>query len=529
MRVSRVLLPAVLFLTLVPLASAAPQHRETTTVEVVQIPVYVTSSGSSVRGLTRDDFTLRVNGRTQKIDYFDVIDFSALSAEQVRDPRQRRLYVLTFDLANMAPYSMLRAKRAAEQYLAGAQPSDYFAIALLNRDDEVEFIVPFTRDQATLRRAVASFSAASPSDPLRLTVSAGERMALINDDASEIRDLQRMGASVSAELVANRARYRVDDQMDALGQLAKRLGPLEGYKRVVLLSQGFDSLLLGGNRQASHAVGGAAPITAGPIADLPQLTSLSSMQQRQSPGFDARLLGSQGRMQKEFAAAGVFLDAIDIAGLRPASIASNESLHFVIADTGGQLVDHLNDLTAAMQRLTDSQQVVYVLGFHAPDTGRKQNDIAVNVSGAPRRSLVSYRESYSSIAEKPSTRDALRLADIVTNDIPQNGITMTTAITTAPKRATVNIALPGQELLALDDVIVKGQALIYVYAGQTSVSFARKDIDVDVTRARANGLDGGNVAITQSFDLAPGTYAMKVLVRIDGHDTLAFARNDFKE
>jgi hypothetical protein len=204
-------------------------------------------------------------------------------------------------------------------------------------------------------------------------------------------------------------------------------------------------------------------------------------------------------------------------------------LHFVVADTGGQLVDHRNDLTAAMQRLTDSQQVVYVLGFHAPDTGRKQNDIAVNVSGAPRRSLVSYRESYSSIAEKPSTRDALRLADIVTNDIPQNGITMRTAVNSAPKRATVNIALPGQELLALagDDVIVKGQALIYVFAGQASVSFERKDFDVDVTRARSNGLDGGNIAITQSFDLAPGTYAMKVLVRIDGHDTLAFARNDF--
>jgi len=530
MRFSRVLLPAVLFLILVPLAGAAPQHRETTTVEVVQIPVYVMSSGASVRGLTRDDFTLRVNGRTQKIDYFDVIDFSALSAEQVRDPRQRRLYVLTFDLANMAPYSMLRAKRAVEQYLAGAPPSDYFAVALLNRDDEVEFIVPFTRDQATLRRAVASFSAASPSDPLRLTVSMGERMALINDEASEIRDLQRMGAGVSAELVASRARYRVDDQMDALGQLAKRLGPLEGYKHVVLLSQGFDSLLLGGFLQARNAVGGAAPITAGPIAEqLPQLTSLSSMQQRQSPGFDARLLGSQGRMQKDFAASGVFLDAIDIAGLRPASIASNESLHFVIADTGGQLVDHRNDLTSAMQRLTDSQQVVYVLGFHAPDTGRKQNDIAVNVSGAPRRSLVSYRESYSSIAEKPSTRDALRLADIVTNDIPQNGITMPTAVTTSSKRATVHVALPGQELLALagDDVIVKGEALIYVFAGQTSVSFARTDIGVDVTRARANGLDGGNIAITQSFDLAPGTYAMKVLVRIDGHDTLAFARKDF--
>ena len=100
MRFSRVLLPAVLILAPALTAYAAPQHRETTTVEVVQIPVYVTSSGVSVRGLTRDDFTLRVNGRTQKIDYFDIVDFSSLSSEQMRDPRQRRLYVLTFDLAS---------------------------------------------------------------------------------------------------------------------------------------------------------------------------------------------------------------------------------------------------------------------------------------------------------------------------------------------------------------------------------------------------------------------------------------------
>jgi hypothetical protein len=74
---------------------------------------------------------------------------------------------------------------------------------------------------------------------------------------------------------------------------------------------------------------------------------------------------------------------------------------------------------------------------------------------------------------------------------------------------------------------VKGEALLYVFLGQTSVSFARKGIDVDVTRARTAGLDGKNVEILQSFDLPPGTYALKVLVRLEGHDTLAFARKEF--
>jgi VWFA-related protein len=522
MRFTRLLLPAALFLTALPFAYAAPQQRETTTVEVVQVPVYVTTAGASVRGLTRDDFTLRVNGRPQKIDYFDVVDFASLSPDQARDPRQRRLYVLTFDVVNSSPNSALRAKRAAEKYLAGAQPSDYFAVALINRYNGIELLVPFTRDQALLRLAVAGFSAGSSTDPLRLTVTPADRAVLINTDSAEIAELRRIGSGVAVELAVEAARSRAEDQLDALGQLAERMAPLKGYKHIVLLSNGFDrSVIFGGSQPATSNLR---------IGSLSELTALRTRQQQQMlPGLDTRLPSSQRRMQRKFAAAGVFLDAIDLSGVRPFDMPPNDSLHLVVADTGGQVVEHRNDLSAAMQRLTDSQQIVYVLGFHAPDTGRKQNEIAVNVAGTPHGSTVTYREGYTSLAGKPSTHDGLRLADIITNDIPQNGITMTTSVATAPKHATVNVTLPGRELLALagDGAKVKGDALIYVFAGQTSVSFARKGIDVDVTRARSSGLGDGNVDITQPFDLPPGKYAMKVLVRIEGHDSLAFAREDF--
>jgi len=538
MRFSRVLLSSVLILAATPIAYSQ-QAKETTTVEVVQIPVYVTSYGASVRGLTRDDFTLRVNGRKHQIDYFDVVDFKSLSEEQMRDPRQRRLYVLTFDLANMAPFAMLRARNAAEEYLSAAQPSDYFAIALLNRYNEFEFIVPFTRDQVALRRAVASFSTSSTGDPLHLTVSSGDRIGLINDDASTIQDLRRMGESQTAAFVADIGRRRVDDQFETLGEVAKRLAPLEGYKHIVLLSRGFDSYLmmngatgLTGSILEGPRSGTMQQVTALPTSSFNGTSSPNYTRVREFNGFDSRLLESHLQMQKKFSSAGVFLDAIDIEGLRPAGRgSSNESLHFLVADTG-ELVEHRNDLKAAMQRLTDSQQVVYVLGFHAANTGRKQNSISVDVAGAPRGSYVNYRESYSSIADKPSSTDALRLADIVTNDIPQNGISMAAEVTPASKKATVKIALPGQELLAIadGDAVVKGDALLYVFAGQTAVAFEKKAINVDVNQARTSGLDGRNVELSQSFDLPPGGYALKVLVRLvraDGRDTLAFARKDF--
>lgn len=533
MRVSRQLLPAVLALFTIPFASAAPQHRDTTTVEVVQVPVYVTTAGTSVRGLTRGDFELRVNGRTQKIDYFDVVDFASLSPEQSNDPRQRRMYVLLFDLINSSPNSIHRARLAAEKYVETAQPSDYFAVALFNQFHGLEVVVPFTRDKASLRRAVASFSAASPGDPLRLTVTPAQRAAFVNTDRAEIEDLLSIGANAAAELAFDAVAGRVDDQMDALGTLAERMAPLDGYKHVVLFSSGFDSAIPSSATSQARAAGN---LRIEPLANfaLLQSTQWSSQTfsqpylQQSSTLIHTRLPGSQSRMRKRFAASGVFLDAVDVSGVRPFDMPSNDSLHFYVADTGGQVVEHRNNLLLAMHRLTDSQEVVYVLGFRPPESRHKQNEISVRVTGVPRGANIAYRESYSTTVDKVSSRDGLQLADIIINDIPQSGLTLKTAVTTAPKRATVNASLSGRELLALaGEERLTGEALLYVFSGQTSIAFARKGITIDAARARAGGLDQNGVAIEHSFDLPPGNYMMKVLVRVDGRDALAFAREEF--
>ncbi|HYU26944.1 MAG TPA: hypothetical protein VEO74_17170 [Thermoanaerobaculia bacterium] len=89
----------VLLLAAFPLFAA---HREVQNVEVVQVPVYVSTARGVVTGLTRDNFELFVNGQPRPFDYFDVIDFAKIAPLATPaapiDPRQRRLYVLLFDL-----------------------------------------------------------------------------------------------------------------------------------------------------------------------------------------------------------------------------------------------------------------------------------------------------------------------------------------------------------------------------------------------------------------------------------------------
>ena len=60
--------------------------------------VVTTADGNPIRGLTKANFDLRVNRRSQPIEYFDPIDFAAETASPTNGgQRYRRLYLFVFD------------------------------------------------------------------------------------------------------------------------------------------------------------------------------------------------------------------------------------------------------------------------------------------------------------------------------------------------------------------------------------------------------------------------------------------------
>lgn len=119
-------------LILLPAGAWAQTHHEVVTVEVVDVPVYVINHGKPVRDLTKGDFELFVNDKRQPIDYFERIDFAAAAAAAptearpatapVTDPRERRLFLLLFDLAYNRPSALARAQKAAATMVDRALP-----------------------------------------------------------------------------------------------------------------------------------------------------------------------------------------------------------------------------------------------------------------------------------------------------------------------------------------------------------------------------------------------------------------------
>lgn len=505
----RGLIPPLLLLLSV---TAFAQLHETMTVEVIDVPVYVTAAdGTPIRNLSRSAFSLFVNGKPQPIDYFDAIDFAprvAATPGRTPDLRERRLYLLLFDLAFSPPGLIARAQQASDVAVGRSDPAtDYFAVATYTRRDGVKFVTPFSNDHVLVRRAIETLTAGDMRDPLGVALSPkrrdawakieaqaqGKPLALSfgkgnewSDDAEAIDKIR--GGLANQEIARQPAKDDVNEQMTGLAALAASLATLEGQKHVVIFSVGFDPTL---------------------IADLGA-----------GYGEDPQLRRYREEMANAFRRAGAFLDAINVVGQRREQ--QDESLRRMAEPTGGQLVRNTNDLSQALDRLTSSQQAVYQLGFRRG--AATQGDIDVKVEGLPRGARVSFRTGFG----KPERGavNSLQLADIVTNDIPQNGLSAHVDI--KPEKgvgADITVLFKPREVVAR--LVAEKpwlEVLLYVFDehGGTAL-FESKRIPFDPQSPPTVSVAG----VRERAKLPPGRYIAKALLHIAGTNSLGFVREAF--
>jgi hypothetical protein len=118
-----------------------------------------------VRGLTRDAFSLLVDGKVRPIDYFDTIDFGAAQQQSPiaeRPQRDRRLYLLLFDLTFAVPARLAQAQAAAEKAVDQLNsPTDLFSVATFDSRRGVFFVTPFLRDRVAIKRALFTLRAST--------------------------------------------------------------------------------------------------------------------------------------------------------------------------------------------------------------------------------------------------------------------------------------------------------------------------------------------------------------------------------
>ncbi len=522
--------------------STLAQSGATVNVHVVEFPVTVLdATGNPVRGLTAANFSLYDEKKKQPITSFDTIDFAAskatASAIAPMNPAARRSFVLLFDLGFTSPRSMSRAQEAARRFVSeSVTPRDLVAVGTIHPDRGFRFITAFTTDRQLVASAIANPATFRGSDPLQLanqtvvwTYGGPDSPAPVIENTGHAADAdQHMREMASSATGQNEfaVRERIEREIDSMGSLARSLRMVPGRKQVILLSEGFEPRLLQGfdARGSKEQTKMNTQIVYGyqEKIDTDKIYGSSSS------------MTKINRMADSFRASDVVLHAIDVQGVRVQNninegsiINSNAGLFLVSRPTGGEVFQNSNDLSADFGRLLRQQEVVYVLGFHVPDSAPGQfHNLNIRLVNAPDGARVVQGTGYFERGRDTAVERALTNAEIIVNDIPQHDLRLNVLATPFPPPAAgksaqvpVVIDINGADLIRETSTTIGG-ADIFVYAFDSG-GIVRDRLYDRVTlevakvgdRVRATG-----VRYIGTLMLPPGSYAVKALVRTGDPD-----------
>lgn len=485
--------------------------------------------GNLVRGLTLKDFTITEDNRPQTISTFDfeeldivtttTTEASALPSlkEELKptapagakptvaagakpaapEPRpavsvrDKRIMVLFFDLSSMQPEDVGRAADSARQYVNGQMsPADTMAIVSLSTSINVD--QDFTSSKEDLLAAL---------DRLSPVEGAAFAEQIVGEDAPDT------GAAFTPD-DSEFTIFNTDRRLDALRALADTLADVEQKKSVIYFSSGMTG---GGlDNQASlrtvidHAVRANVSIYA---ADTRGLAAVV-------PGGDASQASAGG--------SGAF-SGRGMASARDRFSASQDTLTTLAEDTGGRAFFDRNDFTEVFTQVVKDTTAYYLLGYSSSNTvqdGRYRR-IRVRVNRPDLR--LEYRSGYfaprdfahSGRDDRQQQMQEFLLMGLPPTDLPVHADAGYFRV--GPNRYYIPLWLvvPGsnvpfstsrnQDRATLDilGVVRDAEARPIAYIQDTV------KLNVDATKE----VRRKNVQYATSFELPPGTYSLRLVVR----------------
>lgn len=545
MRPTYRLLLAALIVSLTASAQTPDKVQEKITVAVVEVPVTVVDrAGNPIRGLTTANFEIVDEGKSRPISSMDTIDFKSqesMNAVSALNPAARRNFMLLFDLSYSSPSSLQRAQIASRDFVAKmVQPRDRVAIATIDAEKGFRLLTAFTTDHKLISDAIGNPLSFRANDPLQLagTIPWGEVQETgasgstggrggAADATAEYNEMIRRENQVNDQY----QRQRAERQIGLLGGLAKALGSINGQKHVILLSEGFDPRVVQGRE-----------------------TGQSVEQQRQNDSIergeiwnvssDARFgsittMTTLDRLGEVAKRSDVVMHAIDIMGVRVdvdasagATHKSSEGLNMLALATGGTVFKNTNDVGSDFARLVKQQDVVYVLAFSAPtSTPGKYHTLKVKLVNVPGGRATA-RAGYYEPGKETAVERALTNAEVVMNDIPQNGVRVDALIAPFPTSSTnaqvpVMLEISGPDLIAAaKSGTPRADIMVYAFDEQ---GFVRDSLvqRMSFDLAKVGGtLKTNGMKFYGTMSLPPGRYAVKTLVASADPAVRGFVRTD---
>jgi VWFA-related protein len=499
--------------------SSTPQGgfvlKENAELVLTNVVVRDAKTGEFVRGLKQSDFTIYENGKQQQIATFDFqsvematplneATISGLAAgpngtsdkavvlAKPEDLRNHRLIVMFFDLTSMQPEDLDRSVEAAKTFLrTKMQRADL--IALVSLGDTLSVDQDFTADRDALIKKVGAYNGTQ-----------GQGFAQgANSNSNQVEDTTGYTPDESEYNDIN-----TDRELFALRAIAKSLERVSEKKSLLYFSGGISRD--GIENQASLR----AAINAAVRANLAIYSVDTRGLQAISPLGDASTGSLRG--------SGAYNGAALLNNMN-ANFASQEVMATLSSDTGGKAFFDSNDFAPAFAQVQRDTSEYYAIGFHSSNPARdgKYRRLAIKVNRPGVK--IDYRRGYYAPADfKHSGREdrERELEDQLTSDLPATDMAvyldaMYFRLDENHFYVPVSIIVPGSQIpfvkgadkdKATLDII--GEVIDEV---KRPIGNARETIKLNLDpslQARQR-----NIQYTTSFNLPPGKYHLKFVVR----------------
>jgi VWFA-related protein len=472
-------------------------------------------TGELIQGLKKSDFIIYENGKQQQIETFDfesvdkatplneatVVGLAAGTAgngskavvvAKPEELRNHRLIVMFFDLTSMQPEDLDRSVLAAQEFLKNKmQPADL--VALVSLGDTLTVDQDFTADKQALINEVAVYNGTEGqgfAQGATANSNQVEDTTGYTPDESEYNDLN------------------TDRELFALRAVAKSLEKISEKKSLLYFSGGISRD--GIENQASLR----AAINSAVRANLAIYSVDTRGLQAVSPLGDA----STGSLRGSGAYnGGALMNNMN------ANFATQEVMATLSTDTGGKAFFDSNDFAPAFAQVERDTSAYYAIGFRSTDTLRdgryRKLTIKINRPGVK----LEYRPGYYAPADFKHSGHEDRereLEEQLASDLPATDM--------AVYMDAMYFRLDENRFFVPVSLIVPGSQIPFVKGGDKDkatldiigtvidevkrpIGHARETVKLNLDpslQARQK-----NIQYTTSFNLPPGKYRLKFVVR----------------
>ena len=526
-------------------------------VDVVTVDVVVLDrNGDPVGNLQASDFVVTEDGRPQKLIQFEAVALPESAPAASATMRSRvatndaapgpRSFVLVFDNANMTPLNVERVKDAVARFLqTGLRPGDQLTLVptgggawwTARMPEGAADAAAFLKRLKGLRPIDTSSDYISDYEAMRLSLYRDDRIGALvarrfyeNGAVPDSMSPRQVAAldiggghplvRAKAAAVWQNALGRLNATLGALERVVESLAAARGRKSVLLISEGFvfDTSVGAFRELARDALRANAVLY---FVDARRLTGLSASGSAEQ---------ARATMEQDVGEA-LRNEQLETDGARS-----------IAADSGGFTVK-ATDLAAGMRRIARESRAYYLLGYQSTNANRdgKFRGIKVELTGGRGLEVRARKGYYAPGGDKPRSEvkglppeirspldspfdDAgipLRLASYVLRPATAGKVTVLLAAEVDPsgvalrsKGARFEGALETTFLVSARD------------SGETFHQERRLDLSLppDV-KAR---LEGTGIPVLRDFELPPGSYQARLLVKDPGSGRIGTVRQQFE-